>query len=61
MRDGLSVAQRNARGASMNRFIFENCPLGPLWSAILSGFAAVDWWGNVYLTKLGEAYLAERS
>jgi hypothetical protein len=40
------------------RFVFENCPLGPVWAAILSGYASVDWFGDVHLTRAGADYLA---
>lgn len=30
---------------------------GPLGSALLAGFAALDWWGRPYLTQLGQDYL----
>ena len=42
------------------RLIFETCPFGPFWSAILSGFAAVDLFGQLYLTPAGAAYLEQR-
>jgi hypothetical protein len=35
--------------------------MGPLWSALFVGFAAVDWWGRVYLTAAGAEYLARRT
>lgn len=33
---------------------------GPLGSALLAGFAALDWWGRPYLTEAGSRYLAGR-
>lgn len=30
---------------------------GPSVSALLVGFAAMDWWGNMYLTAAGARYL----
>lgn len=47
----------------MDALIFETTSFynfGPFWSAILSGFATVDMWGNFYLTPAGAAYLARR-
>jgi hypothetical protein len=34
--------------------------LGPVWSALAAGFAAVGPWGELYLTDAGERYLAGR-
>ena len=31
---------------------------GPSVSALLVGFAAMDWWGNMHLTAAGMRYLA---
>lgn len=45
---------------SLARVLYESpaiVALGPLSSALLVGFAAVDWWGRVHLTKQGEEYL----
>lgn len=47
----------------MGALIFETTSFyqfGPFWSAVLSGFAAFDLWGNMYLTPAGAAYLARR-
>lgn len=31
-------------------------PLGPVWSAVLAGFAVIIW-GEVYITPAGESFL----
>lgn len=41
----------------LQRFIFETCPLGPEWSALLSGYG-MFLFGEIYITPTGEAYLA---
>lgn len=35
-------------------------PCGPLVASLAVGFACVGWDGEVYLTRSGAAYLAER-
>lgn len=32
----------------------------PALASLLAGFATVDWWGGLVLTKAGAEYLAER-
>lgn len=42
---------------TLARVIFETCPFGPAYSALLAGFAAIGFDGQMYLTKAGAAYL----
>lgn len=37
--------------------IFETCPFGPAWAALLAGFAVIGPDGQMYLTPAGENYL----
>jgi hypothetical protein len=39
------------------RFLFENSPWSPFWSAFAVGFCIVGTDGIVYLTDAGEEYL----
>ncbi|ARQ95252.1 hypothetical protein [Bradyrhizobium phage BDU-MI-1] len=32
--------------------------LGPLWSAVIAGFAILNWDGEAFITPAGELYLA---
>src|SRR4051812_42090789 len=32
--------------------------LGPVWSAVISGFAVLSWDGEAFITPAGEMYLA---
>ena len=41
----------------ISRLIFESCPLGPFWSALIAGYAIVGLDGLTYITPLGELYL----
>jgi hypothetical protein len=43
---------------SILAFLFENSPFDPFWSALLVGFAAFDWNGELCRTPAGEEYLA---
>jgi hypothetical protein len=42
---------------ALARLIFESCPFGPEWSALLAGFAVIGPDGQMYLTPMGEIYL----
>ena len=44
-------------GQFFARFIFENSPWGPLFSALAAGFAEYGFDGQVYLTRSGAEYL----
>lgn len=46
---------------SLARFLFENSPLDPFWSAWFAGFCVVGMDGIVYLTTEGQRYLDEVS
>ncbi len=40
------------------RFLFENLPGEPSWTALICGYAVLAWWdGRMYLTAEGQEYL----
>lgn len=43
------------------RFLFENSPLTPFWSALACGFAEIGFDGRVYLTAAGQQYLESQT
>lgn len=42
---------------ALARFLFENSPLTPFWTALACGFAEIGFDGRVYLTRSGVEYL----
>ncbi len=43
---------------AFTRFLFENSPFEPSWTALICGYAVLGWWdGRMYLTDAGEEYL----
>ncbi len=39
------------------KFLFENSPWEPSWTALIVGYAVLGFDGRMYLTADGEAYL----
>ncbi len=44
---------------ALMRFLFENSPWEPSWTALIVGYAILGFDGQMYLTDAGEEYLAE--
>jgi hypothetical protein len=42
---------------ALARFLFENSPWSPFWSALAAGYCAVGADGQIYLTEDGAEYL----
>jgi hypothetical protein len=41
----------------LSRFIFENSPWGPFWTALFAGYAELGFDGRLHLTRAGAEYL----